>query len=64
MMNQAIRDEMVRARLFGAEVAAEMGIAKSTMYYRLQRELTDAQKREFYDAIDRAAAKRTLAKCQ
>lgn len=60
--NQIIRDEVKRARLYTADVAAELNIATSTLYARLQRELSDAQKREIFQAIDRAAAKREEAK--
>lgn len=60
--NQAIRDEVKRARLFTADVAAELNIATSTLYARLQRELSDDQRREIYQAIDRAAEKREAAR--
>ena len=55
MMNQDIRDQIRRCRLYNSDVAEQLGISNSTLYYRLSRKLTVQQRCEFLDAINRAA---------
>lgn len=58
MKNQELRDEIKRARLYTADVAAALGMSTSGLYAKLQRDLSPHQKEQILNAIDLAAAER------
>lgn len=56
--NIGIRQEIRRNLLRTYEVAARLGIAQSTLFYRLQRPLSEEQTAEIMRVINELAAER------
>lgn len=56
MVNLEVREAMKKARLFGYEVAAELGITESSFSRKLARhEMSSEEKARVLAAIERAA---------
>ncbi len=59
MFNNDIREELKRARIYGYELAAALGIAETSLSRKLaRRELTSDEKAEIFAALAQMQAMR------
>ena len=58
MMNADIREEIRRRGLYAWDVARQLGVHKSTVFYWLGQDLTDEKRKRLINAINAASEKR------
>lgn len=60
MTNIEVRTEMRKMRIFSYEVAAELGIAETSLSRKMRKELSQEEKKEIIEVIHKLAKREVI----